>query len=85
MLTDDARVELDPRREHRPPVIDLDDEHYKRLRDFEQRFPKGAPSLVECERLSLEGEVTFGAGVVVRGTVSVEGPKEIPDGEELAG
>ena len=85
VLTDDARVELDPRREHRPPVIDLDDEHYKRLADFEQRFPKGAPSLVECERLSLEGDVTFGRDVVVRGTVRVEGPKEIPDGEELEG
>jgi UTP--glucose-1-phosphate uridylyltransferase len=85
VLTGDARVELDPRREQRPPVIDLDDDHYKRLRDFEQRFPAGAPSLVECERLSLEGEVTFGRDVVVRGTVRVEGPREIPDGEVLSG
>jgi UTP--glucose-1-phosphate uridylyltransferase len=85
VLTEDARVELDPRREQRPPVIDLDDDHYKRLRDFERRFPAGAPSLVECDRLSLEGEVTFGRGVVVRGTVRVEGPREIPDGEVLEG
>ena len=85
MLTDDARVELDPRRDHRPPVIDLDDDHYKRLRDFEQRFGEGAPSLVECERLSVEGDVTFGRDVVVRGTVTVEGPREIPDGEVLSG
>ena len=41
VLTDDARVELDPRRDAPPPVIDLDDEHYKRLRDFEERFPAG--------------------------------------------
>src|SRR5919107_637075 len=85
VLTDDARVELDPRREQRPPVVDLDDEHYKQLRDLEQHFPAGAPSLVECERLSLEGPVTFGRDVVVRGTVRVEGPKEIPDGEVLEG
>jgi UTP--glucose-1-phosphate uridylyltransferase len=85
VLTDDARVELDPRREHKPPIIDLDDEHYKRLSDFEEHFPAGAPSLVECERLSLEGPVTFGRDVVVRGTVRVEGPKEIPDGEVLEG
>ena len=26
VLTEDARVELDPRRDHRPPIIDLDDE-----------------------------------------------------------
>jgi UTP--glucose-1-phosphate uridylyltransferase len=85
VLTDDARVELDPRRENKPPIIDLDDEHYKRLRDFEEHFPAGAPSLVECERLSLEGPVTFGRDVVVRGTVRLEGPKEIPDGEVLEG
>jgi len=40
---------------------------------------------VDCERLSLEGAVTFGRDVVVRGTVRVEGPKEIPDGEVLSG
>jgi UTP--glucose-1-phosphate uridylyltransferase len=85
VLTDDARVELDPRRDHRPPVIDLDDEHYKRLSDFEQRFGAGPPSLVEAERLSVEGDVTFGRGVVVRGSVRVEGPREIPDGEVLEG
>src|SRR5829696_5434116 len=85
VLTDDARVELDPRREQKPPIIDLDDEHYKRLSDFEEHFPAGAPSLVECERLSLEGPVTFGRDVVVRGTVRVEGPKEIPHGEVLSG
>ena len=85
VLTEDARVELDPRRDHKPPIIDLDDEHYKRLRDFERHFPAGAPSLVECERLVLEGDVTFGRDVVVRGTVRVEGPKEIPDGEVLSG
>ena len=85
VLTEDARVELDPRRDHKPPIIDLDDEHYKRLRDFEERFPDGAPSLVEAERFSVEGDVTFGRDVVVRGTVRVEGPREIPDGEVLEG
>jgi UTP--glucose-1-phosphate uridylyltransferase len=85
VLTDDARVELDPRRNQRPPIIDLDDEHYKRLRDFERHFPAGAPSLVECERLALEGPVTFGRDVVVRGTVRIQGPREIADGEELTG
>src|ERR671920_907567 len=30
VLTGDARVELDRRRDQRPPIVDLDDEHYKR-------------------------------------------------------
>jgi UTP--glucose-1-phosphate uridylyltransferase len=85
VLTEDARVELDARRDHRPPVVDLDDEHYKKLRDFEQRFADGAPSLVECRRLSVDGDVTFGRDVVVRGAVTVRGPRRVDDGEVLEG
>ena len=41
--------------------------------------------LVNPRIVKAEGEVTFGRDVVVRGTVRVEGPKEIPDGEVLEG
>jgi UTP--glucose-1-phosphate uridylyltransferase len=85
VLADDARVELAPERNGTPPVVDLDDDHYKLLRDFDARFPEGAPSLVACERLSVEGDVTFGAGVVVRGTVTVSGPRRVEDGAVLEG
>ena len=85
VLADDARVELAPERDGTPPVVDLDDDHFKLLRDFDARFPEGAPSLVGCERLSVEGDVTFGAGVVVRGTVTVSGPRRIEDGAVLEG
>jgi UTP--glucose-1-phosphate uridylyltransferase len=89
VLTEDARVELDPSRDGRPPVVDLDDEHYKRLADFDARFPEGAPSLVECERIAVRGDVVFGRDVVVRGAVTVEQegdePRRVPDGAELAG
>jgi UTP--glucose-1-phosphate uridylyltransferase len=87
VLTGDARVELDPRRDGTPPVVDLDDDHFKLLRDFDERFPKGAPSLVECEGIAVEGDVRFGGGVVARGRVRVrqEGsePLEIADGTVL--
>jgi len=83
VLRDDHRVELAPSRED-PPVIDLDSAYYKLVGDFEPRFPAGPPSLVECERLTVEGDVTFGRGVVVRGTVTVQGPSRIEDGAELA-
>ena len=84
-LLDDARVELAPERDGTPPVIDLDDDHYKLLRDFDAHFPEGAPSLVECARLAVEGDVTFGSGVVVRGAVTVRGPRRVEDGAVLAG
>ena len=85
VLADDARVELAPERNGTPPVVDLDDEHYKLLRDFDAHFPAGAPSLVACERLAVEGDVTFGRGVVVRGTVTVSGPRQVEDGAVLEG
>src|SRR5215211_920358 len=85
VLTDDARVELAPERNGTPPVVDLDDDHYKLLRDFDARFPGGAPSLVACERLAVEGDVTFGRAVVVRGVVTVSGPRKIEDGAVLEG
>jgi UTP--glucose-1-phosphate uridylyltransferase len=84
VLHEDKRVELAPSREE-PPFIDLDSDHYKLIRDFEDRFPGGAPSLVECDRLVVNGDVTFGRGVVVRGSVTVEGPARIDDGETLSG
>jgi UTP--glucose-1-phosphate uridylyltransferase len=85
VLAEDARVQLAPERDGTPPVVDLDDDYYKLLRDFEERFPAGAPSLVEAERLSVEGDVTFGRDVVVRGKATVEGPAEIEDGTVLEG
>jgi UTP--glucose-1-phosphate uridylyltransferase len=85
VVLDDARVELAPERDGTPPVVDLDDDYYKLLRDFDARFPDGAPSLVRCERLTLVGDVSFGAGVVVRGTVTVSGPRQVEAGAVLEG
>jgi UTP--glucose-1-phosphate uridylyltransferase len=85
VLAEDARVELAPARDGRPPVVNLDGDHYKLLRDFEARFPEGAPSLVGCERLTVSGDVTFGRGVVVRGAVEVRGPARVEDGTVLEG
>jgi len=69
----------------RPPVVDLDPDHYKLLPQFEARFPFGPPSLRECERLTVRGDVTFGRGVVVRGDVVVEGVERVDDGTSLGG
>jgi UTP--glucose-1-phosphate uridylyltransferase len=81
-LTDDARVELV---REQVPIVTLDSDHYKLLEDFDARFPKGPPSLVEAERFEVEGDVRFGDGVVVRGSVKVSGPDVIEDGTVLEG
>ena len=70
------------------PTVTLDPRHYRRLTDFEQRFPFGPPSLRACERLVVEGDVAFGRGVVVRGAVTVRAAdvgSHVADGAVLGG
>jgi UTP--glucose-1-phosphate uridylyltransferase len=76
-------VHLAPERDGVPPFVDLDADHYKLVGDFDARFGAGAPSLVGCEALRVVGDVRFGAGVVVRGEVTVEGVDAVPDGAIL--
>jgi UTP--glucose-1-phosphate uridylyltransferase len=89
VISDDFQVRLAPQRGGRPPFVDLDSAYFKLLRDFDARFPAGPPSLVECERLVVRGDVAFGRGVVVRGSASVEqtgdGQRFIEDGTVLEG
>ena len=82
-LADDWTVQLADGRDA-APIVELSSE-FKLLRDFESRFPAGPPSLVEAERLDVDGDVRFGRDVSVRGRVRVEGPAEIPDGAVLEG
>jgi UTP--glucose-1-phosphate uridylyltransferase len=81
-LADGARVELT---RESVPIITLDPDYYKLLDDFEARFPAGPPSLVDCDRFEVVGDVTFGVGVVARGSVKVEGPATIEDDAVLEG
>jgi UTP--glucose-1-phosphate uridylyltransferase len=78
-------VFLAPERAGVPPFVDLDADHYKLVADFDARFAHGAPSLVACDALRVVGEVTFGADVVVKGEVTVEGVDVVPDGTVLEG
>lgn len=84
-LTDEFHVVVSPARRHGTLVVDLDPEHYRLIADFDARFRHGAPSLLECERLVIRGDVRFGAGVVVYGRVSIDTdtPLRIADGAEL--
>jgi UTP--glucose-1-phosphate uridylyltransferase len=81
-LTDDARVVLAGGRTD-TPFVALDPDYYKLLRDYDARFPEGEPSLVECERFEVSGDVHFGAGVIARGDVKVTGPRTVEPGTEL--
>ena len=90
VLRGDGTIAIAPERDGAgAPLVQLDPKHYKLVRDFEARFAAGAPSLVGAERLTVRGDVAFGAGVVVRGAVTVEhdgdGQRLIDDGALLDG
>ena len=67
------------------PYVALDSRYYKLLDRFEQRFPAGPPSLREAERLVVKGDVTFGAGIIVKGAVELttDTPSTLEDGTIL--
>ncbi|MDO5628403.1 MAG: UTP--glucose-1-phosphate uridylyltransferase [Mobilicoccus sp.] len=78
----DGRLELQV---EKAPTISLDS-HYKKIDDFEQRFPHGAPSLRGARTLSVEGDWTFGADVVIDGDATLDDvgePRTIADGTTL--
>ncbi|MEY2441277.1 MAG: UTP--glucose-phosphate uridylyltransferase [bacterium] len=87
-LHDDGRVVVAEGRTG-APLVDLDPDHFKLVRDFDARFEAGPPSLVDCESLTVRGDVAFGADVVVRGAVEIEHGGEdqlrIEDGATLEG
>ena len=70
-LTEDFRIVLNPERKLPPPVIFLDSQYYKMYYDLDARFPAGAPSLIDCQKLEVEGDVLFGENVTLIGDVKV--------------
>ncbi|NJN84140.1 MAG: UTP--glucose-1-phosphate uridylyltransferase [Caldilineaceae bacterium] len=93
LLTADNRLVLSPDRQtrpaRRPPLVELDDRYYQLIDDLRLRFPFGAPSLLRCTELRIEGDVRFGKGVVMIGKVHLinrdEQPICIADGTVLTG
>jgi UTP--glucose-1-phosphate uridylyltransferase len=69
-------------------LIRLDSRFYKRIDDFEARFPEGAPSLRACAQLIVQGDICFGARVVCQGTARIINPtgeqRQLPAGMVIA-
>ena len=77
-LTDDFRVVIHPDRMQGPPTITLDSAYYKRIDDMEARFAFGTPSLIDCQSLTISGDVVFGKNVTLRGAVNLINDSEFP-------
>ena len=67
-------------------TVNLDPRFYKKIQDFEARFPNGVPSIKDAQTLTVEGDWTFGADVVATGEARVEAessPGRISDGARI--
>jgi UTP--glucose-1-phosphate uridylyltransferase len=86
-VSEDFDVEPVDGRADSLPYVELDKRYYRLIDAFESRFPDGPPSLRDAQRLVVHGDVTFGAGVTVRGAVSldVDEPTRLHDGAVLTG
>jgi UTP--glucose-1-phosphate uridylyltransferase len=58
------------------PLVALDKRYFGMIDEFEARMPGGPPSLRDAERLVVNGDVSFGSGVVVRGEVEIDAPED---------
>ena len=89
ILTDTYQLVPNPRRKRGRILIDLDPAYYRFIDRFESRFPHGAPSLVDCESLRVKGDVRFGSGVCLQGSVTLRNedsdPFEIADRRLIQG
>lgn len=60
------------------PLIFLDERYYQLIDDMRERFPYGAPSLVQCTELRVEGNVYFGRNVTLQGKVHIVNDSQTP-------
>merc|ERR1719453_1922029 len=70
MVTDDFRMVLKAERNGVPPNIKLDG-MYKFVDQLMELVPESPPSLIGCNKLTIEGKVVLAKGVVFKGEVKV--------------
>ncbi|RPH90016.1 MAG: UTP--glucose-1-phosphate uridylyltransferase [Calditrichaeota bacterium] len=59
-------------------TIELDHHYYKFIKDFNERFPFGVPSLKDCRRLVVQGNVYWGKNIRCEGDVVISNSTDIP-------
>jgi UTP--glucose-1-phosphate uridylyltransferase len=88
-LHEDYTMALHTERRGAVPIVQLDPRHYRTIDQLRLHFPSGAPSLVACRSLRIEGGVTFGRGVRLIGDVHLMNPGDtaarLPDGAVIEG
>lgn len=83
LVTEDSRIILDPERDGVPPVVKLDDAHYKKMDSFNTLVGEEVPSLLKCEKLSVEGPVKLNSQAQFQGNVTIKNSSPSGDLVEL--
>ena len=63
---------LNPSIGSRSITIALDTKYYGKIDLFDERFAEGIPSLIDCESLTIDGDVRFGKNVTIKGRVIIK-------------
>jgi UTP--glucose-1-phosphate uridylyltransferase len=74
----DGSLVPNPARRLEPIQVSLDPAFFTKIDDFEQRFVHGVPSLIDCEALTIKGDVYFEKGVVIKGRVNIRNTGSTP-------
>ncbi len=72
LFPDENMLRLNPDRSSDTLRIALDPKFYGKIDQFDEKFRNGVPSLVECESLTIEGDVLFEKNVSVKGNVLIK-------------
>ena len=87
--SDTCGLEVNPERRLNQIQIDLDPEYYGKIDEFGKRFPYGPPSLLNCESLTVKGNVFFGNHIALKGNVVIQNsgskPVTVPDESVIEG
>ncbi|MBC2695187.1 MAG: UTP--glucose-1-phosphate uridylyltransferase [Desulfobacteraceae bacterium] len=75
LFSDDKQLIVNPERKQNDNCfninIDLDPRYYRKIDMFNKRFANGIPSLVNCESLTISGDVFFENNVKINGNVVI--------------
>jgi UTP--glucose-1-phosphate uridylyltransferase len=76
VYTNEENLRINPQRQaHQKPdtiKIKLDPQYYGKIEDLDDRFSQGPPSLVDCESLTVEGDVRFEKNVIIKEAVTIK-------------
>ncbi|GMH76870.1 hypothetical protein TrRE_jg11350, partial [Triparma retinervis] len=82
LISDDFRPILNPLCGGKAPIVSLDSKKYKLVGQLEKCTRNGVPSLVNCQRLTVQGEVWMSRKCIFEGEVSLvntaDEPKLLP-------